>query len=62
MALTSCILVSETRLCECKKQCVQGCGAAAFHGLVLIKGVEEYLIFDAHEEKNAWCKPERGRL
>lgn len=50
------------KLCECEKQCVQDCGVAAFVGLLLIKEVEEYLIFGAHGEKSDWCKPERGKL
>lgn len=61
VALASCIPVSETRLCECRKQHVQDCGAAAFDGLVLIEVGEEYLVFGAHEE-NDWCEPERGKF
>lgn len=48
--------------CEYKKQCVQDCSAAAFDGLVLLKEVEQYLIFGACGEKDDWCKPERGKL
>lgn len=62
LALVSCIPVSETRLCERGKQCVQDCGTAAFSGLVLIKGVGESLILCAYGEKDDWCKPKSGKL
>lgn len=62
MALASCIPVSETRLCEWEKQCVQDCGTAAFDGLGLVKGVGESLILGAYGEKGNWCKPKSGKL
>lgn len=52
MTLACCIPVSETKLCEWEKQCVQDCGTAAFGGLALIKGVGKSLILGAYGEKD----------